>query len=91
MAMVSGLVISTARDCDIAAVQRALVAREGVTVGKAEAQWIPVVIEAEDDVGIRELHDWIGTIEGVEYVDVAHVNFDEDQGASPDDHQNSTR
>ncbi|MCB1207361.1 MAG: hypothetical protein KDN18_24125 [Verrucomicrobiae bacterium] len=54
-----------------------LSARDAVFPGSPEGSWLPVAVEAADDGGLRELHDWIAGLPGVAYVDVVHVSFDD--------------
>jgi hypothetical protein len=59
--------------------------RPELQIGTAIDRWVPVALAAEDDAHCRELHDWILSSAGVEYVDVVCVNFEEEVGgaASP--------
>lgn len=54
-----------------------LSARETVFPGVSEGSWLPVAVEAEDEGGLRQLHDWIATLPGVAFVDVVHVSFED--------------
>lgn len=69
------------------AVARQLAARTELSVGELNDRWLPVAMEAADDAHARELHDWIGTQPGVEFVDVVSVSFD-DGDISPVDSGN---
>ncbi len=77
MPLTSGLLISLT--CDDAATQlrQALTEKACVMLGNQEGLWLPVAIEAEDDAGLRELHDWIAGLPGVAFVDVVQVHFDD--------------
>lgn len=59
------------------AVERRLRAHPSMTVGEVAERWLPVAVEAEDDSVCRDLHEWIGALPGVAFVDVVHVNFEE--------------
>lgn len=59
------------------AVERRLRAHPAMTVGELADRWLPVAVEAEDDSVCRDLHEWIGVLPGVAFVDVVHVNFEE--------------
>jgi hypothetical protein len=48
-----------------------------VLPGTAEGSWLPVAVEAADNVALREMHDWIARLPGVAFVDVVHVSFDD--------------
>lgn len=77
MPLTSGLVISLTHDEHQTGLLRMLADKDGVTPGEAEGRWLPAAIEAEDDEGLRELHDWIASRPGVAFVDVVQVNFDD--------------
>ena len=63
------------------AVARRLGARRELAVGELTGRWLPVAMEATDDAHAREIHDWIGALPGVDYVDVVSVSFDDDASA----------
>jgi hypothetical protein len=74
----SGLVLTLTANPDLAQQARAsLAARRELTLGQAAHRWLPAVAEAEDVPASRDLHDWLQTVPGVEFVDVVHVNFDD--------------
>jgi len=76
----SGLVITLSADAELAAQTRAmLMVRREFTVGERNDHWLPVAMEASDDAGSRDLHDWLHSLPGVEFVDVVYVNFDDDK------------
>lgn len=37
---------------------------------------LPVTLEASDDQELEQLHDWVGSLPGVVFVDVVFVCFD---------------
>ncbi len=74
----SGLVITLSADPGEAGAARAqLAARPGLSLGQPNQRWLPVVAEAADPRASRDLHDWLGAVPGVEFVDVVHVEFGE--------------
>lgn len=78
---VAGLVITLMEDA--ADALRAIAAMEGrreLTVGERSGRWVAVALEADDDAGCREVHDWLGALPGVAFVDVVSVEF---SGESP--------
>jgi hypothetical protein len=73
----SGLVITLSAEANLAAQAIAQVgARPEFTPGERTDRWLPVAMESGDDAESRDLHDWLGTLPGVEYVDVVSVNFE---------------
>lgn len=78
--MTSGLVITLSADATLAAGARtAILARPGLTLGKLQDRWLPVVAETADVAASRDLHDWLTDLPGIEFVDVVEVNFDDAQ------------
>ena len=59
------------------AVEQRLREHPSITVGTPADRWLPVAVEAQDDLQCREFHDWIAAQPGVAFVDVVHVNFEE--------------
>ena len=73
----SGLVITLSSDATLAAQAIAkLGARPEFTLGERNDRWLPMAMEARDDVESRERHDWLHALPGVEFVDVVSVNFE---------------
>ena len=80
----SGLVVTLSSNAALATQAAAAIAgRVEFTVGERSDRWLPVAMEARDDAQSRELHDWIGSLQGVEYVDVTSVHFHEEEAKSP--------
>ena len=74
---ISGLVITLNPEESLAATAMAAVAtRREFVVGERNGRWLPVAMEARDDAQSRELHDWLQSLDGVDFVDVASVNFE---------------
>ncbi|HXG48898.1 MAG TPA: hypothetical protein VNO52_14845 [Methylomirabilota bacterium] len=72
----SGLVITLSADANLATRAVAKIsARVEFTPGERNGRWLPVAMEARDDVESRGLHDWLTALPGVEFVDVVYVNF----------------
>jgi hypothetical protein len=78
----SGIVITLNADAALARqAQTTLQARPGLTLGELNARWLPVALEAADVGASRDLHDWLNTVPGVDFVDVVEVNFGEEENA----------
>ncbi|MBM3840496.1 MAG: hypothetical protein FJ398_21540 [Verrucomicrobia bacterium] len=79
----SGLVITLSSDPALADQAVAeMRTRPELTAGERHVRWLPLAMEARDDAHSRELHDWLRTLPGVEFVDVVSVNFN-DEDPSP--------
>ena len=75
--LTSGLVVTLSSDpAEAAAAMTALRGRPEFTFGDRHDRWLPLVMETCGDAESREVHDWIQALRGVEFVDVAYVNFD---------------
>lgn len=55
----------------------ALEAHPAVTVGEKVDRWLSVVLDTPGVKQSRDLHEWVESVEGVEYVDVVYVGFDD--------------
>ncbi len=72
----SALLITLSSDPALAAEGRqALQARPELTLGECNLRWLPVAAEAETPRSSLDLHDWIQSVPGVEFIDVIQVNF----------------
>lgn len=72
----SGLVLTLSADVELAAAAASRIRlRHEFMVGAPSGRWLPVAVEGRDEGEMRDLHDWVQAIPGVEYVDVAYVNF----------------
>ncbi len=47
----------------------------GVTLGQVSGAWVVVVLEAGNASEARDLHAWLWTVPGVEWVEVVSVEF----------------
>jgi len=76
---ISGLVLTLSTDPAAAAAATAAIhERPELTPGAARDRWLPVALDAADDVESRAVHDWLHSLPGVEFVDVVYVNFEAD-------------
>jgi hypothetical protein len=74
----SGLVLTLSSDPALAGQARTtLLQRAELTVGQQNLRWLPVVAEAHDVGASRDLHDWLSSLPGIDFVDVVHVDFEE--------------
>ena len=75
--LTSGLVVTlSSNPAKAAEAITALRGRPEFTFGDPNDRWLPLVMETSGDAESRDLHDWVRTLPGVEFVDVAYVNFD---------------
>jgi len=79
----AGLLLSLDPQEPVGRLSARLVAGGAVFPGAVEGSWLPVAVEAEDDAGLRELHDWIAGLPGVAFVDVVHVSFEDPSTIDP--------
>lgn len=47
----------------------------GLTLGQVSGAWVVVVLEARNAGEARDLHAWLWTVPGVEWVEVVSVEF----------------
>lgn len=80
---ISGLLVTLRQCADQNLTVQTVRQRSELTVGELNARWLPVALEARDDEHSREVHDWLMTLPGVEYVDVTSVNFEGDEASIP--------
>ena len=78
-----GLILSIKTGASASEVAAGLCRNPSLTVGEAAGRWLPVAVEADDDAGCREMHDWIAAQPGVAFVDVVHVNFESGDEPAP--------
>lgn len=88
--IISGLLLTLSKDPRMA--DRALAtlrARPEFLLATCHQRWLPVVVEVPDVATSRDLHDWLHTLPGVDFVDVVQVSFEEDSlEPSPGGHRN---
>jgi len=53
-----------------------LVEHPSITVGDPVGRWLTLAIEARNASEGRDLHAWLGTVRGVEWVEVVSVHFE---------------
>ena len=53
-----------------------LVAHPSITVGDSVGRWLTLAVEARNASEGRDLHAWLGTVRGVEWVEVVSVHFE---------------
>jgi len=74
----SGLVVTLSKiPTQARAAIAAIHARAEFTLGELADRWLPLAMEAADEEESERLHDWLRGLEGIEFVDVVHVSFDE--------------
>ena len=80
---VSGLVVSLSDEPQPRAESLALIGREPrITVGVVEANRLAIVVDTASSEEDRRLWEWLGSLPGVSFVEVAFVGF-EQQGDLP--------
>lgn len=81
--LISSLVLTLADEpAPRAAAIARLRAHPALELGEVNDRWLPAAMEAADDRESRALHDWIGALPGVVFVDVVAVHFDDPATAS---------
>ena len=60
----------------------ALSKRPEIFLGKWQSQYMAAVIDTPNSRDSRDLHRWIESLPGVDFVDVVYVGFDEEAPAS---------
>jgi hypothetical protein len=86
----SGLVITLSADPRLAgAAEHSLRLHPGIVLGQPQHRWLPLVAQTDDVHASRDLHDWLGNLPGVEFVDVVHVSFG-DTGDSSSNQEGQT-
>ena len=82
----SALLITLSPDPALAVEARqALQARPELTLGECNLRWLPVAAEAATPRSSLDLHDWIQSVPGVEFVDVIQVNYLDAEDAAKTD------
>jgi hypothetical protein len=60
-----------------------LEARSELTLGQCIQRWLPVAAEAADVRASHDLHDWVCSVPGVDFVDVVQVSFEDPETQKP--------
>jgi hypothetical protein len=80
--IISGLLLTLSEDARLAeGALSTLRARPEFTLAERSQRWLPVVVEVENVRASRDLHDWLNSLPGVDFVDVVQVNFEEEAAA----------
>ena len=75
---VSGLVLSLSDEPQPRAEALAVIGREAqITVGVLEANRLAIVLDTASREEDRQLWDWLGSLAGVSFVEVAFVGFEQ--------------
>lgn len=81
---VNGLMLTlTAGESSVLRVLETIRARPEVELGELQDRWLPLVIEAPDERGSRDVHAWLESLPGVETVDVILVGLDHETSTIP--------
>lgn len=82
--VVGGVLVRLSKDAVLRdAARLALAAHPGITLGEPVGRWLTLALEAENASEGRDLHAWLCTVPGVEWVEVVSVHF-EGPGAARD-------
>ncbi|MGE3311950.1 MAG: hypothetical protein AB7O66_18445 [Limisphaerales bacterium] len=75
--VVGGLLLRPSRDPRLRASALATVAgHPSMTLGDPVGDWWPLALEAENASDGRDLHAWLTTVPGVDWVEVVSVGFE---------------
>lgn len=81
---VNGLMLTLTTDKGgKARVLEAIRTRSEVEPGELQDRWLPVVTDASDERGSRDLHAWLESLPGVETVDVILAGLDHETSSIP--------
>jgi hypothetical protein len=76
--VVSGLVITLNAQPDVRErATAAILSHPAIHAGELTDRWLPVAVEAADQAECHAIHDWLQSLEGVDYVDVVAISFEE--------------
>ena len=64
--------------------------RDEIQLGELDGRYMAAVLDTADSRASRELHRWIESLPGVDFVDVVYVGFDDHEG-EPSTPANSTQ
>ncbi len=74
---VNGLMLTlTADKSSVARVVETIQARPEIELGELQDRWLPLVVDAPDQRGSRDVHAWLESLPGVETVDVILAGLD---------------
>ena len=81
---VSGLVVSLSDEPQKRADALAVIGREQrITVGVLEAQRLAIVLDTASSEEDKQLWDWLGSLPGVSFLEVAFVGFEQREEPLP--------
>lgn len=80
---ISGLVATLADDADREAIRAWVLQQPCLTLGEAQGNRLPLVLETDRATDSREVHDALLQVPGILQVDVVFVGFEEDPGQEP--------
>ena len=76
---VAGLTVTLSADEALAsAAVGKMFARQEILLGEVAGRFMAAVMDTPDSGSSRDLHRWIESLPGVEFVDVVYVGFDEE-------------
>jgi len=77
---ISSLAITLSRDSALAeAARRALDTEACIEIGDRVGHRLPVVVDTVDRNEDRRVWEWLNGLDGVEFVDVVFIHFDDDE------------
>lgn len=80
---ISGLAITLNSDDALAQASVAALADHAcITIGQREGHRLPIVVETASEEEDRDVWQWLHSLPGVQFVDVACVHFDDNQDGS---------
>lgn len=72
---VKGVLLTLSNDSiESGAALQALCAKPGIELGELQDQWLPVVVETEDEGTSKELVKWIEGLDGVVFLDTVFAS-----------------
>ena len=81
---VSGLVVSLSDEPQPRSEALAVIGREArITMGVLEANRLAIVLDTASSEEDRQLWDWLGSLSGVSFVEVAFVGFEQREASLP--------
>ena len=84
---VAGLTLTFAQDqALISDAVAQMFGRDDTQLGELDGRYMAAVIDTPDSRSSRDLHRWIETLPGIDFVDVVYVGFDEQPTATKSTH-----